>query len=497
MAHKPTVEELHSNKYNIPGLGEIYLEILDTSGTFEFPAMRQLSIEKGDAFILVFSACDQDSWREVIHLRQMILEQKGENSLARAQPSPERAKMGRGSIEGANRKSAEEEPSNADSIAPISSIYAAAARLTSMNRRASCVPSQMKAVGASSRRVSICGGASEGGQKDSGASDEIIPPTCAHYNDQLSRLIQQTPACHTSGRLLDSTASVDERESGILMGDEREEQQVKGETTNANHGHNKSSLGNSESQSSGSQSDESRDERRRHDSRRVMLEPSKDPSKRGVAGEKEDMEKEREREREREEEEQELERQEKDREKEEQEEKQEDLEMFRRISTPIVVVANKCDLVVPMSELENDLEEAERLVRDQWASSFVRCSAKEGENIDRVFRELLRQAQAPESLSQFVIDDNQQRRQSLPVLKNQLSVNQMKGLRNLYSQQQQQVARQRHPVQQNPYQQQQTTIAHPQSQTSGRTQNCQTHHEQPANRMSSSCANDDNQCRII
>jgi small GTP-binding protein len=84
--YKATVEEFHQGEYEINGRA-LTLDILDTSGSYEFPAMRDLSIATGDAFILVYSIDDDESFERVRQLRQLILDKKQsgadkENSIA-------------------------------------------------------------------------------------------------------------------------------------------------------------------------------------------------------------------------------------------------------------------------------------------------------------------------------------------------------------------------------------------------------------------------------
>lgn len=444
------MEELHSNKYNISDVGEIYLEILDTSGTFEFPAMRQLSIEKGDAFILVFSVNDEASWQEVVHLRQMILDHKGEGKMPKQkQPTSEETRS-RNFNTNANSDADDEQQQQ-----PISSIYAAATKLTSMQRRASCVtPSQkctrlaslnlqqganvnqdgsaMSINAAARRRLSVCSptnAQAEGlvlrnnlhqspmrAQPDSSNGRQSTPISCspssAHYNSQLSRLIQLAPVSDTSGKLglLESGNSLDEQQEPISPINKELNGQKFTDNNNNNINNN---IGNNRQTALAYGSSTSASINKRGVTKRtVSMAQNSSASKMHHNQNAKNLLR-------------------NNNNYNENSLEQDFGNIFKRTTTPIVVAANKCDL--PQNEWLVDLEEAERLVCQVWGHSFVRCSAKEAQNTDKVFRELLRQAQAPPNLSESVIDDNQLRRQSLPVLKNQLSVSQMKGLRNLYN----------------------------------------------------------------
>ncbi|XP_051844302.1 GTP-binding protein Di-Ras2-like [Antechinus flavipes] len=75
--HKRTVEELHCLEYELDAQ-QVRVEIMDTSGSYSFPAMRQLGIRRGDAFALVYSLQEPESFQEVRRLRAEILETKGE-----------------------------------------------------------------------------------------------------------------------------------------------------------------------------------------------------------------------------------------------------------------------------------------------------------------------------------------------------------------------------------------------------------------------------------
>lgn len=86
--HSATVEQLYRAEYDVRGAGTLTLDILDTSGTYEFPAMRQLAIRSADAFILVFSLDDGESFEEVRRIRELILQMKSESNNNSIVPPP-------------------------------------------------------------------------------------------------------------------------------------------------------------------------------------------------------------------------------------------------------------------------------------------------------------------------------------------------------------------------------------------------------------------------
>lgn len=73
--HRRTVEELHRKEYEVGGI-KVTINIIDTSGSYSFPAMRKLSIQNSDAFALVYAVDDPESLEAVKSLREEILEVK-------------------------------------------------------------------------------------------------------------------------------------------------------------------------------------------------------------------------------------------------------------------------------------------------------------------------------------------------------------------------------------------------------------------------------------
>ncbi|VVC41515.1 Small GTP-binding protein domain,P-loop containing nucleoside triphosphate hydrolase,Small GTPase [Cinara cedri] len=73
--YKRTVEEMHHGRFTVDGV-KIDLDILDTSGAYEFPAMRALSISSADAFVLVYSVTDPDTFQQAASIRDEIVSTK-------------------------------------------------------------------------------------------------------------------------------------------------------------------------------------------------------------------------------------------------------------------------------------------------------------------------------------------------------------------------------------------------------------------------------------
>ncbi|TID23344.1 Ras GTPase [Venturia nashicola] len=71
-SYDPTIEDTYHKTLEVDGR-QVLLEVLDTAGTEQFTAMRELYMKSGQGFLLVFSITSLSSLQELIELRDEII----------------------------------------------------------------------------------------------------------------------------------------------------------------------------------------------------------------------------------------------------------------------------------------------------------------------------------------------------------------------------------------------------------------------------------------
>merc|ERR1712130_360048 len=81
--YDPTIEDSYRKQVEVDGQ-QCMLEILDTAGTEQFTAMRDLYMKNGQGFVLVYSITAQSTFNDLQDLREQILRVKDQGlNLAR------------------------------------------------------------------------------------------------------------------------------------------------------------------------------------------------------------------------------------------------------------------------------------------------------------------------------------------------------------------------------------------------------------------------------
>lgn len=73
--YDPTIEDSYRKQVEVDA-NQCMLEILDTAGTEQFTAMRDLYMKNGQGFVLVYSITAQSTFNDLMDLREQILRVK-------------------------------------------------------------------------------------------------------------------------------------------------------------------------------------------------------------------------------------------------------------------------------------------------------------------------------------------------------------------------------------------------------------------------------------
>ncbi|KAI9780567.1 MAG: Ras- protein rsr1 [Geoglossum umbratile] len=79
-SYDPTIEDSYRKQIEVDGR-QCILEILDTAGTEQFTAMRELYMKSGQGFLLVFSITSLSSLNELAELRDQIIRMKDDENV--------------------------------------------------------------------------------------------------------------------------------------------------------------------------------------------------------------------------------------------------------------------------------------------------------------------------------------------------------------------------------------------------------------------------------
>ncbi|OAQ68633.1 serine/threonine-protein kinase [Pochonia chlamydosporia 170] len=79
-SYDPTIEDSYRTQVQVDGR-QVVLEILDTAGTEQFVAMRDLYMKTGQGFLLVFSITSPSSLNELAGLREEIIRIKDDENV--------------------------------------------------------------------------------------------------------------------------------------------------------------------------------------------------------------------------------------------------------------------------------------------------------------------------------------------------------------------------------------------------------------------------------